>query len=621
MTVSAQPILESERLTGQVDQAYLVGDSSEKIGSQIKNYVKNQVVDYISVVLNLRGEYTHFSSILKRAGFTVERGLGTTVQGRIKPSDVARLASLSIVDSIREPAKHLISKIESEGVAALKADIAHSIGQTGKGVKVAVIDGGFDVNNGKLASKIAEAKSFINGKDVSGDYSRHGTAAAEIVIDVAPDVQLYLYSVRTDLDFVAAVNRAVSKQVNIISSSLSFANLGPYDGSSHVSQALDNARKAGVLPIVAAGNMAQVHWSDSFKDPESNNWLNFNGTDETNTFRLAQNGVVTVYLSWNRWWQTHQDYDLYLYRVSGDNLTEVSKSTNRQNGNYWPIEEIHYTASVGGQYAIKLLKVNADGVAKFDIFAYGASPLKYRNATGSLMNIADSKGAVTVGALYWKNNDLQPFSSRGPTVDGRIKPDIMGPDGVKTTGYAPFFGTSAAAPHVAGLAALIAGSNPTITADKLADILQNTTNDIGEPGRDGVYGYGQAEARYATLDASPRTVPIMVDGNEFSPSLLPRRILVDGMPHNISLPVTTTVGNNTDYVFKQWSDGSKSQSINLLFDGKSHNKTAEFAAQDRLAVDPIDRAAQPQPNEPIDNPSILSTKSDDYYYYYHDDST
>ncbi|MCL4436256.1 MAG: S8 family serine peptidase [Thaumarchaeota archaeon] len=560
-------------------RASQVEGGDAKIGSQIKNHLKSGALDNISVVMNLRGEYAHLSSVLKRLGFTVERAQGTTVQGHVKANDLARLASLRFVDSIREPAKPIFASVESEGVDVLKANIAHSIGQTGKGVKVAVIDGGFDVNNPKIASKIVEAKSFINGKDVSGDYSHHGTACAEIVVDVAPDVQLYLYAVRTDLDFVAAVNRAVSKHVNIISTSLSFANLGPYDGSSDTSKALENARKAGVLPIVAASNMAQVHWSGTFQDPDSNNWVNFDGTDETNTFHLDQNNKVTVYLSWNRWWQTNQDYDLYLYRAVDGNLTEVSRSTNRQNGNYWPTEEVDYTATVSGQYAIKIIKVNADGKAKFDMFAYGASPLKYRNETGSLMNIADAKGAISVGALYWKTNALEPFSSRGPTADGRIKPDIMGPDGVTTTGYTPFFGTSAAAPHIAGLAALIAGSNPSLTADEIEAILENTTTHLGAAGKNGVYGYGQAGARYVTLDVSPRTVPLIVDGNELSPTLLPRKILVDGMPRNVSLPITSTGTNNTRYIFKQWSSGNKSQTITLRFDGRRLNETAQFAAE------------------------------------------
>jgi hypothetical protein len=611
-SASVQPNSVNGYLKNQINRAYNEEGSGAKISSQLQNYLANHVSDDISVVIDLKADYSHFSSFLAHAGFTAERAQGTMVQGHVKANDVAQLASLSVVNFIREPAKPIFSSVESEGVTALNANIAHSIGETGKGVKVVIIDGGFDITNPKLAPRIVEAKSFINGKNVSGDYSDHGTACAEIVVDVAPDVQLYLYAVRTDLDFVDAVNRAVSNHVNIISTSLSFANLGPYDGSSRASKALKNARQAGVLPIVAAGNMAQTHWSNLFRDPDSNNWLNFNGTDETNTFHLNQNNIVNLYLSWNKWWTTNQDYDLYLYRVSGNNLTEVAKSTNRQNGNYWPIEEIDYTASVSGEYAIKILKINADGNAKFDLFAYGASPLKYRNATGSLMNIADSKGAIAVGALYWTTNALEPFSSRGPTADGRIKPDIMGPDGVATTGYTKFFGTSAAAPHIAGLAALIAGANLSITADKLAAVLENTTTDLGAPGKDDVYGYGQAEARYTTLDASPRMVPLIVDGQEFSSSLLPRKILVDGASHNISLPVTATRGNDTSYVFQQWSNGNTSLSIILAFNGKSQNETAQFAVQHNSTGDSTYIAAQTDWYNSDENATILRLPEDSY---------
>ena len=54
---------------------------------------------------------------------------------------------------------------------------------------------------------------------------------------------------------------------------------------------------------------------------------------------------------------------------------------------------------------------------------------------------------------------IEFFSSRGPTLDGRLKPDISAIDGVGVTAAGsfenPFFGTSAAAPHVAGEAALV----------------------------------------------------------------------------------------------------------------------------------------------------------------------
>jgi len=68
---------------------------------------------------------------------------------------------------------------------------------------------------------------------------------------------------------------------------------------------------------------------------------------------------------------------------------------------------------------------------------------------------------VSVGAVDAanpRNGFAEPYSARGPTNDGRVKPDIVAPDDVAVSGAAgfptPFLGTSAAAPHIAGMAAL-----------------------------------------------------------------------------------------------------------------------------------------------------------------------
>lgn len=126
-------------------------------------------------------------------------------------------------------------------------------------------------------------------------------------------------------------------------------------------------------------------------------------------------------------------------------------------------------------------------------------------------------GEFTGGAT----NPVEWFSSDGPRqiffeADGtpitpgdflstggelRLKPDVAAADGVTTAtpGFAPFYGTSAAAPHAAALAALMLQGDPILTPSRLRDLLSATALDIEEPGFDRDSGVGIFGARKALL--------------------------------------------------------------------------------------------------------------------------
>jgi subtilisin family serine protease len=83
---------------------------------------------------------------------------------------------------------------------------------------------------------------------------------------------------------------------------------------------------------------------------------------------------------------------------------------------------------------------------------------------------------------------LPPFSSRGPSFWGEIKPEVCAP-GVDIRSSIPggryeggWSGTSMATPHVAGLAALVLEANPTLTADDLENFMKYTALDLGRAG-------------------------------------------------------------------------------------------------------------------------------------------
>jgi len=118
-------------------------------------------------------------------------------------------------------------------------------------------------------------------------------------------------------------------------------------------------------------------------------------------------------------------------------------------------------------------------------------------AEGSIPTPGDAAGALTVGAVRWTGTAAEPYSSHGPTDDGRSKPDLVGPTYVTSNPEWPgTAGTSAATAHVAGAAALLrqarqAAGAPAGPAD-LPAALRGTALDLGADGPDTLYGAGMA---------------------------------------------------------------------------------------------------------------------------------
>ena len=121
---------------------------------------------------------------------------------------------------------------------------------------------------------------------------------------------------------------------------------------------------------------------------------------------------------------------------------------------------------------------------------------------------ADADGAIAVGAVDVHSGDGTPqiasFSSRGPTADGRIKPDVVAPGigvaaaDLRSGGYRRRGGTSFAAPLVSGVCALLLQIHPEWGPDQVLEALRSTALDLGAAGPDTVYGWGQINALAAS---------------------------------------------------------------------------------------------------------------------------
>ena len=230
------------------------------------------------------------------------------LQAWLAPSSLDGLAAVSGVRGISQAQAPTILAGDSltEGLAAMtNAGDWHAAGYTGEGVKVAVIDVGFigfqaRRSSGDLPDDLTP-KNFVDGQADPGDVdtgTNHGTAVAEIVHDIAPGADLYLIKIGTNLDLAEAVTYAINQNVDVVTTSLSFNNLEPGDGTGQFADLVADAREAGILWTTSASNDREVHYDGTYDDVApsnpNNDFHDFGGFDIN--FFGPQNGTDDCFL-------------------------------------------------------------------------------------------------------------------------------------------------------------------------------------------------------------------------------------------------------------------------------------------------------------------------------------
>ena len=371
-----------------------------------------------------------------------------------------------------------------------------------------------------------------------------GTAILEIVHDIAPGAQLRFANFSTSLEFMAAVDFLAANS-DVVIDDIGFFG-GPYDQSSSISA--NTATELGRLsnPIrgyyTSVGNQALLHYQETYVDSlvdgtlivgSPGNLHQFTATSDTtdcaglgaslgNLIGLWPGQSAIVILSWDEpLGSVTSDYDLYAVESGTNAINGFSTNNNPALGEPSEFMSVFNNTAGFKFYSIAISNYqNASSAQTFDMFVLGGIALSCNTGAGTAFNYntlessvpaqSDSGGGVvSVGAINASDlgvDDIASYSSHGPANNGATKPDVAAIDGVSITGSggfsSPFFGTSAAAPHVAGLAALLLELRPELSSgeqgdDPVADraTLRNaiigTAVDLGDAGVDNVFGSGR----------------------------------------------------------------------------------------------------------------------------------
>jgi len=378
---------------------------------------------------------------------------------------------------------------------------------------------------------------------------------ADIVVD---DISFFT----PPFDGTSDVSRNTAQELNTDTNPIRgyFTAVGNFASAHYEGQYVDSGRDG--TPIT--GEAGDLHSFQAVPNLTNDN-ENF-GSSVFDPLTVLPNGTVQVLLAWNDpVGASTNDYDLFLVPLTCNGFDPKNAlplppcipagapvlSTDTQTGTQDPTESVAFQNSTNSPVAVGIViqNVKNQAVSKtFDVFVIsilsgGGNPNhNFTTASGSVLAEGDAGGSpvsvVSVGAIDQTQcsgagictGSVEPYSSQGPTeatpqAASRMKPDVTATDGVSVTGAGGFgagndmntaqcasgqtpcffFGTSAAAPHAAAIAALVlqgmssstAGQSPATVRANLRNFLTSTAvplPGVSQPVPNNIEGFGLLDA-------------------------------------------------------------------------------------------------------------------------------
>ena len=504
---------------------------------------------------------------LQSLGFQESSTWGSRISGRIAldaVDELAELDSLQLASAALRPWTN-VGVTDSQGDAAMNADLARAqFGIDGSGVTVGVLSNSFNTSGvGSYAADIASG-DLPAGINVMADYpgsTDEGRGMMQLIHDVAPGAEMAFHTAySTEVDFANGILALAGAGADVIVDDIIYLE-EPMFQDGVIAQAVDTVEAGGISYFSSAGNSDRNSYESAFVD--SGISLQVDGQqrgmlhdfDPTPGVDPLQSIYVPFFSGFLMSFQWDEPFfsvsggagstnDLDIYLTSPDGTSVYAQSITRNIGGD-PMEVLQFTNNVDlfGQFSLIIANYGGPdpGLMKFVTFDTGFSPTmlnEYNTDSSTTFGHANAAGAEAVGAAFYGDTPafgqdpplLESFSSAGgtpilfdtagnrlATPEIREKPGIVAPDGTNTSffpqgndtdgdGYPNFYGTSAAAPHAAAVAALMLQLNPSLSPADVYSTLESTAIDMDVAGFDFNTGYGliQADLALANIPSDPR---------------------------------------------------------------------------------------------------------------------
>jgi len=386
--------------------------------------------------------------------------------------------------------------------------ISYQSGYDGSGIVVSIIDTGIDLNHPDLEGQIIGGYDFVDNDDMPEDINGHGTQVAGIIAangnlkGIAPNSKILMYKVSEDGEsvpsnlIIKAIEKSIEDGADIINISL-----GINQTNTKIDQAVNKAIKNNIFVVTAAGNFGPelstigspginpnaITVGATFNNVTSSLVATFEIEDKTfNVFPMvgthALTDPITSQIIFGKYGKVN---DLFGNNFEGSILL-IQRGSDIEGEIVYFSDKEKNAANVGAKAII--VYNNEPGIFFGElIHEYvdeGYEPtipaLSVSRDDGLIIKEILQSGTKGTLDVFYHPDFVAYFSSRGPVSPFYIKPDLVAPGAfINTTdtnrNYKISSGTSFAAPHVAGTAALILQKNPELTPQEVKSILMTTS--------------------------------------------------------------------------------------------------------------------------------------------------